>query len=249
MPKLNYAEGTILRFRGNDGKKVHMGFVVNATKVMELIAKEGICRICLTDVNLPHPISNDKSFDRWILERRPSSGWSVKGQIERIAKAYQEFQGSQYNRINNNCQHFAFSAVCGYKSSPDVERFPSFMADLGILELFADVSDASSSFSGELISKYADDAKVFINQAKKLTSIAPPSSQPYSAILHSFSEAVDSIDFNEGQDDYEEEYEASTATNIVDIPNQIRQLGELLKENLITEQEFNEKKKELLRRL
>jgi hypothetical protein len=39
------------------------------------------------------------------------------------------------------------------------------------------------------------------------------------------------------------------ASNNVDIPNQIRKLGELLKDNLITQKEFDEKKKDLLNRL
>ena len=39
------------------------------------------------------------------------------------------------------------------------------------------------------------------------------------------------------------------ASNNIDIPNQIRQLGELMKEGLITQREFEQKKKELLGRL
>jgi hypothetical protein len=39
------------------------------------------------------------------------------------------------------------------------------------------------------------------------------------------------------------------APNNTDIPNQIRQLGELLKDGLLTQEEFNQKKKELLSRL
>ena len=39
------------------------------------------------------------------------------------------------------------------------------------------------------------------------------------------------------------------ASNNIDIPNQIRQLGELMKEGLITQQEFEQKKRELLNRL
>jgi hypothetical protein len=48
---------------------------------------------------------------------------------------------------------------------------------------------------------------------------------------------------SEGQTVY---LEASTN---IDIPNQIRQLGELMKEGLITQQEFEQKKKELLGRI
>jgi len=48
---------------------------------------------------------------------------------------------------------------------------------------------------------------------------------------------------SEGQTVY---LEASTNINI---PNQIRQLGELMKEGLITQQEFEQKKRELLNRL
>jgi len=39
------------------------------------------------------------------------------------------------------------------------------------------------------------------------------------------------------------------ASNNIDIPNQIRQLGELMKERLITQQEFEQKKRALLSRL
>ena len=54
---------------------------------------------------------------------------------------------------------------------------------------------------------------------------------------------IEQESLNEGQTVYLE------ASNNVIIPNQIRQLGELMKEGLITQQEFEQKKKELLGRL
>ena len=54
---------------------------------------------------------------------------------------------------------------------------------------------------------------------------------------------IEQKSLSEGQTVYLE------ASNNIDIPNQIRQLGELMKEELITQQEFEQKKKELLDRL
>ncbi|NMF57301.1 SHOCT domain-containing protein [Pseudanabaena yagii GIHE-NHR1] len=54
---------------------------------------------------------------------------------------------------------------------------------------------------------------------------------------------VEQESLNESQTVYLE------APNNTDIPNQIRQLGELLKDGLLTQEEFNQKKKELLSRL
>ncbi len=53
---------------------------------------------------------------------------------------------------------------------------------------------------------------------------------------------IEQKSFSEGQSVYLE------ASNNIDIPNQIRQLGELMKEGLITQQEFEQKKKGLLDR-
>ncbi len=68
----------------------------------------------------------------------------------------------------------------------------------------------------------------------------------YSAMSDAFERLIGDVEqqsLSEGQTVYLE------ASNSADIPNQIRQLGELLKDRLLTQEEFNEKKKELLSRL
>lgn len=47
MVTLPWRSGTILRFKGVYGKYQHMGFVFNATKIMELLeTKQGSRSIC-----------------------------------------------------------------------------------------------------------------------------------------------------------------------------------------------------------
>lgn len=86
MVTVPWRSGTILRFKGVNGTYQHMGFVFNATKIMELLAiKEGsksICRICLTDVNKPHLLTGEASIltselPTWKKDREPSDSWSL----------------------------------------------------------------------------------------------------------------------------------------------------------------------------
>lgn len=67
----------------------------------------------------------------------------------------------------------------------------------------------------------------------------------YSAMTDAFEQLLSNEQelLSEGQTVYLD------ASNNTDIPNQIRQLGELLNDGFITQEEFNEKKKELLSRL
>jgi hypothetical protein len=114
MASFSYDAGTILRFRGEDGKNVHMGFVFDATRVMELVDINGICNICVTDINKTHPLTNRNPYREWSHHESPPRGWSLEKNAERIVQAHEEFHGSEYNKIHNNCQHFAYKAVYGY---------------------------------------------------------------------------------------------------------------------------------------
>ena len=103
MTVLNFSEGTILRFRGIYGKNVHMGFVISKTHVMEMIEVNGICNVCITDINKLHPITNHTpSSGDWNLEQSSPRGWSLEDKTDRIRikEAYEEFHGSEYNKIH-----------------------------------------------------------------------------------------------------------------------------------------------------
>jgi hypothetical protein len=193
MASFNYDEGTILRFRGTDRKNVHMGFVVDETRVMELIDIDGICNICLTDINKTHPLTGKNPYREWSRHESPPRGWSLQENVERIAKAHEEFHGSEYNKIHNNCQHFAYKAVYGYRRSPDVEKYPSWLVDSGIVEFFAGASEASSESSAALVQEYAKDAITLIQTLQKAAKLAnlPLSS---SNALENFSGIIDSAD-------------------------------------------------------
>lgn len=127
---LSYKPGTIVRFKGTDGKQVHMGFVWDKIQVMELIAGEEfgrfICRVYLTDVNQPHPLRlSQPPSDRlptW-FKSLSSNGWSLQKSIQQVVNAVREFDGSEYHQVYNNCQHFAYLASQGYKESPDADAF------------------------------------------------------------------------------------------------------------------------------
>jgi len=193
MATFNFSEGTILRFRGVDGKNVHMGFVCDETHVMELIDINGICNICITDINKTHPLTNQNPYREWSHHESPPNKWALKENIERIAKAHEEFHGSEYNKIYNNCQHFAYKAVHGYKKSPSVDEIPKWLVDLGIAEIFAGASEASSDSSAALVREYAKDAKVFIQTVQKAVKLANSSSTSKSS-LKTFSGIIDSAD-------------------------------------------------------
>lgn len=129
MYELSVKPGTVLRFKGVDGRNVHMGFAFDATRVMELIAGEEygryICHVYLTDINAPHPLRMMQPYrdqkPTWLIEENSPNGWSIKNKINRIVQAYEEFEESVYHQINNNCQHFVYQAVAGYRKSPDAD--------------------------------------------------------------------------------------------------------------------------------
>ncbi len=267
MTTLNFSEGTILRFQGVNRKNVHMGFVISKTQVMEMIEVNGICNVCITDINKPHPITNRiPSSGDWNLERSSSRGWSLEDKVNRIRieEAYEEFHGSEYNKIHKNCQHFAYKAVQGYGKSPDIEKIPKWLVDLGIAEVFAGASEASSDSQAALVREYAKDAKVLIQAIQKGVSLAGSMSSPmgmsknFNGVIGSASTLLNIIEnnpistnqgsLNEDQSNHLE-VPTSTNNNNVDIPNQIRKFGELLNDGFMTQEEFNEKKKELLSRL
>lgn len=196
MAKLHFPPGTILRFRGTDGKDVHMGFVIDETHVMELIEQKqkgeqnGICNICVTDINRPHPLTGDASYDRWCHPDYKPSGWSLQQNSKQIESAYEEFHCSTYNKIHNNCQHFAYRAVTGYRRSPDVEKIPSILVDLGIAEMFAGASEASSDASSTaLIQQYVQDGQLLIQLLRNYGS-----TESTSEVLQGFSGVVTSVE-------------------------------------------------------
>jgi hypothetical protein len=193
METINHSQGTILRFRGIDGKKVHMGFVFDETKVMELVDKGGLCNICVTDINKPHPLIERPPLTNWSHHESPPFGWSVEKNIEMIVSAHKQFHGTQYNKIHNNCQHFVYSAVWGYRKSPDVEAIPSWLVDLGIAEMFTGASEASSASSAALVREYAKDAIKLIQALQKAAKLTNSSSSSKSA-LKNFSGIVDSAE-------------------------------------------------------
>jgi len=266
MPQLNHDKGTILRFQGKDRSNRHMGFVVSPTQIIELIDVDGSCKICLTDINKKHPLTERiPRQDDWNLWKRPPSGWSLEDNINRIEEAYKEFHGSEYNKIHNNCQHFAYKAVHGYSKSPNVEGIPSWLVEFGIADLFAGASEASSNSSATLVREYVKDAKVFIQAIQKGVNLAGSMSSStgmsknFNGVIGSVSTLLNIIknnpvdteqeSLNDGESNLWTTAPTNTSTASVDIPNQIRQLGALLKEGLITEKEFDEKKRELLSRL
>ena len=269
MTVLNFSEGTILRFRGIYGKNVHMGFVISKTHVMEMIEVNGICNVCITDINKLHPITNrTPSSGDWNLEQSSPRGWSLEDKTDRIRikEAYEEFHGSEYNKIHKNCQHFAYRAVYGYSKSPDIEKIPKWLVDLGIAEVFSGASEASSDSQAALVREYAKDAKALIQVIQKGVSLAGSMSSStgrsknFSGVIGSASTLLNIIENSPSESEQEalrEEkpdfFEVPTSTNNsnnkADILSQIRQLDELRKEYILTQEEFNEKKKELLNRL
>lgn len=266
MNTFDSVEGTILRFRGNDSANVHMGFVVSATQVMELIDIDGICNICLTDINKPHPLTNANPYREWNRYESPPRDWSVEKYADRITAAYKEFHGTEYNKIHNNCQHFAYKAVHGYRKSPDVNNIPKWLVDLGIAEVFAGASEVSSTSSAALVREYAKDAKALIQVLQKGVSLAGGISnvtgmgKNFNGVIGSASTLLNIIgrEPNESKqealhkaksDVFEVPRSTNSSDNKADILSQIRQLGELLKDGFITQEEFDDKKKELLSRL
>ncbi|TYQ30572.1 SHOCT domain-containing protein [Pseudanabaena sp. UWO310] len=262
MTVLNFSEGTVLRFRGIYGKNVHMGFVISKTQVMEMIEVNGICNVCITDINKPHPITNSiPSSGDWNLEKSAPRGWSLEDKTNqiRIKEAYEEFHGCKYNKIHKNCQHFAYKAVYGYEKSPDIEKIPKWLVDLGIAEIFAGASEASSDSQAALVREYAKEAKALIQVIQKGASLAgsmsssTDMSKNFNGVIGSTSTLLNIIGNKPIESEQEELHKEKpdffdVPTN-GDIPNKIRELGELLNDGFITQEEFNKKKKELLSRL
>jgi hypothetical protein len=254
MSKLKYKSGTIVRFLGTDGEKKHMGFVVNETKVMELIhKKEGvnsICRIYLTDVNEPHPLTNDRPLDRWSHQESAPSNWSMKANIHRVESAYKEFNGSEYNLIHNNCQHFAYNAVHGFSKSPDSDNWsfiPAWLVGDG-------GSMASSAVSSELLKKYRNDASQLIQQIKEASKIIPstPASKVFGKVASGVIESFDMLRNTYTKEEIPQEIDDQTMENTDSSDDLFKKLEELKKlkdQGIITEDEFQSKKKEILSRM
>ena len=202
MITLPWKAGTILRFKGVKEAYLHMAFVFNATKIMELFErKEGsksICRICLTDVNKPHPLTGEISIltgklPTWKKEEEPSNNWSPELYVNRIEQAFKEFDGTEYHQIYNNCQHFVYRAVTGEKKSPDADKYQliGWLAGLAGGESSRTSSEASEGLL-KMYEEYRDDAVSAI-QILKQGSQVMPSTQAVSIALDTGVVVLDSV--------------------------------------------------------
>ncbi|MGK7875868.1 MAG: hypothetical protein AB4426_21990 [Xenococcaceae cyanobacterium] len=165
----DWVPGTILRFKGADGRNVHMGFVATPIRVMELIGTREVgrntCRIYLTNVNEPHPLTG--YLPKWKFWELPPYDWSLEGYINRIENAYKMFDGTGYSQIYNNCQHFVYMAVTGKKKSPDADKWRSvgwFADKLGLQNSIANSSAVPSN------AEYRKNAKLLIQLIKSKVS-------------------------------------------------------------------------------
>jgi hypothetical protein len=176
MAKLKWNTGTILRFVGVDNRKVHMGFVWDSTRVMELIAgKEGetfISRIYLTNTDKPHPLKlglpKSQSLPQWEYYESPPSSFSQVSFKKQILSAIEEFDGSEYHQVYKNCQHFVYKAVCGLEKSPDADKWQwvGWLGDDGGVSASLTSYDRSS----EICQKYREEALSTANVLKKIPS-------------------------------------------------------------------------------
>jgi hypothetical protein len=152
----------------------------------------------LTDINDPHPLTDEKAvltgkLPTWKKEEEPPYNWSPEGYADRIAEAFEEFNGSTYHKVYNNCQHFVYKAVAGEKKSPDADgyRLVGWLAGLAEDSSFSESSSSSESLS-KLYEQYRNDAVSAI-QILKQGSQVMPSTQAVSTALDAGTVVLDSV--------------------------------------------------------
>lgn len=151
MKQFDYQIGTILNLEGTR----HVGIVINKYKTAELIAcpdkKHGqICKLAIIDLQVHklHPVTN-KPFS-YIKEAWERS-FNEKELLLRIKDIGKKYHNTPYNKITNNCQHFAYEVATGKRKSPDGDPWKwagKFHKQISAVEKFTNGSSTSNSSSG-----------------------------------------------------------------------------------------------------
>lgn len=176
MKKFNYKTGTILGLEGTR----HMGVVIDSYKTVELIAVPDnnygqICKLHIIDLKTQdlHPVTNKSFSYNKLFYDRP---FSVKELLLRVKEIAPKYQDTPYNKITNNCQHFAYEIVTGKRKSPDADPWKwaaKFHKQLSTLEKLTTNGSSASNYSASNSSslKIAN-FKNFKNEINQLISQA-----------------------------------------------------------------------------
>lgn len=148
MKQFNYHIGTILNLEGTR----HVGVVINKYKTAELIACSDerygqICKLAIIDLQVQklHPVTN-KPFS--YIKEAWECCFNEKELLLRIKEIGQKYHNTPYNKITNNCQHFAYEVATGKRKSPDADPlkwFGKFHKQISALERFTNGSTSNSS--------------------------------------------------------------------------------------------------------
>lgn len=159
MKELSFKIGTIVRIEGCN----HVGIVLDKYNTIELIAciedkkAEPICRIVAVNIqnNKKHPVTG-KEFTYEVEKLKKGftpfefTTHELKKRIKQIRSKY---EGTKYNKITNNCQHFAYEVATGQRKSPDADRFKMFSMfhkQLSAIEKMSNGDSTSSTNSVDL---------------------------------------------------------------------------------------------------
>jgi hypothetical protein len=120
MKELKYPIGTIVGLEGTR----HVGIVYDQYHTVELIAspdhETDKLRCKIVTINLQereiHPVSN-KPFT-YIFKDFGEEFSPAKLKAE-IMKVRYKYDNTIYNKLTNNCQHFAYEIATGVRKSPD----------------------------------------------------------------------------------------------------------------------------------
>lgn len=148
MEKLNYERGTIVRLENTK----HVGIVFDQYNTVELIAHpdeetlELKCRIINIDLRKvnTHPVTGKPfSYEKDFY----GINFTQSELVDRIKKIRSQYEGTDYNKILNNCQHFAYELVTGNRMSPDADPWKRLGAFHKTLSKIEKITNGDSCFS------------------------------------------------------------------------------------------------------
>ena len=159
MKELNYKIGTIVRLEGCN----HVGIVLDKYNTIELIGyakdqkSEPICRIVAVNIqrDKKHPVTG-KEFTYKVEKLKKgftSFEFTTSELKKRIKQIRSKYEGTKYNKITNNCQHFAYEVATGERKSPDADPFKMFSMfekQLSAIEKMSNGDSTSSTNSVDL---------------------------------------------------------------------------------------------------
>jgi hypothetical protein len=164
MNTLSFSTGSIIRLEGIK----HCDVALDAHRVIGLIASQDephnkkICKLFLADLRtMPlHPVTEKPAS--YTLVHEPVYPIDISQMKERLQRLKSKYEGTEYNIIQNNCQHFAWELITGERKSPDADKWKMLGPLSSAVGAIRDFGSTNSSESLVDINPFRENLALFL---------------------------------------------------------------------------------------